>query len=52
MVMVGALEGMLGMQLMRMMEQNPSTQTSTTQTSQNVVADTPVEVESSEKKKK
>jgi uncharacterized membrane protein YqiK len=43
----GALEGMLGMQLMRMMEQTPSTQTE-----QNVVADTPVEVIPSEKKKK
>ena len=45
----GALEGMLGMQLMRMMEQTPTTQS---QTEQNVVADTPVEVVSSEKKKK
>ncbi len=42
----GALEGMLGMQLMRMMEQTPSTQTG-----QNVVADTPVEVVPSSKKK-
>ena len=42
----GALEGMLGMQLMRMMEQTPSTQTE-----QNVVADTPVEVIPSSKKK-
>lgn len=40
----GALEGMLGMQLMRMMEQTPSTP-------QNVVADTPVEVVPSSKKK-
>jgi uncharacterized membrane protein YqiK len=42
----GALEGMLGMQLMRMMEQTPSTQTE-----QNVVADTPAEVVPSSKKK-
>jgi len=42
----GALEGMLGMQLMRMMEQTPSTQTG-----QNVVAETPVEVVPSSKKK-
>jgi uncharacterized membrane protein YqiK len=42
----GALEGMLGMQLMNMMSQNPSTQTE-----QNVVADTPVEVVPSSKKK-
>ena len=42
----GALEGMLGMQLMRMMEQTPSTQTE-----QSVVADTPVEVIPSSKKK-
>jgi uncharacterized membrane protein YqiK len=41
----GALEGMLGMQLMNMMSQNPSTAT------QNVVADTPVEVVPSSKKK-
>jgi uncharacterized membrane protein YqiK len=41
----GALEGMLGMQLMNMMSQNPST------TPQNVVADTPVEVVPSSKKK-
>ena len=41
----GALEGMLGMQLMNMMSQNPST------TTQNVVADTPVEVVPSSKKK-
>jgi uncharacterized membrane protein YqiK len=39
----GALEGMLGMQLMRMMEQTPSTP-------QNVVADTPVEVVPSSKR--